>query len=290
MPRRKKSNIKTYLWVFLAIAILGTAGYFSWYFLIRPQAVVTPTTPTAQEFSITVQDPIRGITLDNDDFNFTLYGVEADDLDSFSKYDILDNGTDLDGISNSTLDPEYDYYILRYSANTSDEDLFNDNGEYHFYYERWSQIFPDTANTLTAYEQFSEVSVTMLYQENGSVVTDSIGYSDGINATYANNYSYSIIGNQSQDKAAYISCYNYEDQDYDTLDLVIVMNSTVEKGDYDIDGVSESREGTTSLRYSIDSFYGNLLLNGYWDEDVDDLEIDEFLLYWGDTLLYNSSA
>lgn len=290
---RKKIDMKQVVVVVMLSAIIGASAFAGWYYIAGPGSSQSIDDGNISTFSIQARNGITGKVIKSQYVDFTLYGVEAGDLDSFSRYEVVKTGADLDLITAALLaaSTEYAYFVLCANA-TEPATVYDDtNEEYaHVYYPRWSLVSPGVVNTVFLYEEFSDTGVAVLLSETGSPITAAYG-SDGLNLTTAANLTFIVTGNQSQFNAAWVEGYNYETQELDSLDLVLNFNATVEKADFNMNGASEAREGTTGLKYKLPTLYHTpLFLNSFWDVDAEDLEIDEILLYHNGNLLFNSSA
>jgi len=262
--------------VIALIALGGTGVYYLIDYLDTLSAIDVPTT-----FSIEVIDGMTLESLDEGDFDYTLYG--SDDLNDWLSFDTIDSGSGLNKISDSDLDTDdYTYFVVAYNGTRPNSDFDEEDqlGD-RTYYERWAQLQKGKKNTLYAYWQPSSAGIVAVNQDSFAYINVATS-----NITTAANATFMVGTNATQEDSAYVSGSNYQNEISDAPSIVIHFNTTVALSDFSVSGTSKSRVNSTAIKYSfsmlspiVQTFEGN------WDPDAADIQINQAHLQWKDTVL-----
>lgn len=264
----------------IGIAVVAVALLGIWIF--------TPPAPASTlgtgQFSIELVDGKTADVLNNNDFDYVLWGVDDDPLD-FVGYTEIESASGVGSVGAGDLDG-YDFYIIRVNG-TVTEDFYDDGGADRTYYNRYFILTEDVKNSLTVYQEPSAAGFGLFNLETFAVLDLPTA-----NVTYATNFTIIASGNSSQvgsAHAAYVEGPNYENEVDDAPNFVIQANDTFALSDLSISGCEKSRVNSTSIRYSFieigpipTAFYAK------WSGDAvlaEDLEIITVQMNFGDTEL-----
>lgn len=146
MARKSGGNIRTILVAGGVIVAIIAVIFIGWWFTRPPAASILGT----GEFSIELVDGKTGDVLNDNDFDYILWGVDDDPLD-FVGYTEIESASDVGKIGAGDLDG-YDFYVTRVNG-TVEEEFFDDTKGDRTYYNRYFILTEGAKNTLTVYQQ-----------------------------------------------------------------------------------------------------------------------------------------
>lgn len=223
------------------------------------------------EFDVLAWDGGRGVELPSGSFNWTLYGVEGNDLTDFATYDVLTTGTSLADISTSDLDTDYDQFVLKANGKVlkswwdEDEDEPKieqiDTTYDHSYYVRWFVLNSANVNYLVFYETASFTALIVADRNNGTIISGPI--------VAKQNVTIVTWTNMSQPFARYATGANYANEENDAPNFVVVFNETVSVNSVFMNGASKSRVNDTAIRFTFGVLSSTpSVFSLMWDTDV----------------------
>jgi len=281
MARRKSWAYRNRYALVAGTALLIILGVVIYYGFFTPGLVSQPAT---SGFSITVKDGSRQIEISDSDITYTLYGT--DNLDEWSEYEQIENGTSL-SISSSDLDG-YTYYVVKMNATVSKSDYDSDDDgitktdeKYdHLFYDRWFVIDPDAPNTFYLYEKPSAVGIVAVYSQNFTAISDI----STVEAT--TNITFIVASNKSQPHAMYVQGPNYQNEYDDAPTILVNFNTTISLSDITLSGATKIRYNSTAIRFEFSEISSvPSVLDLKWDDEVTNKAIADVSLLFGETEL-----
>lgn len=235
-------------------------------------------------YSIEVWDGVEGIQLDTSDFNYTLWGT--DNLDDWVDFEEIEDGNDLDDITEADLtdeDNDYLFFVVNYSGYVEEESMDEWENDYlgdRTYSERWSVLNINAKNMLLSYQKPSDSGIALLNSET----FEALNYSMELNTT--TNFTIVASSNVSQPSAKYVTGYNYQDEMDLTPRIIMTFNGSVNSGDISISGTTKDRVNDTALEFSFYELSATpQFFIAEWNPDETALAITHVELYYGEELL-----
>lgn len=282
MPQKSKEKGFTPKNIGILVLVLGAIGVGT-YFVGNYLGLwsITQVPPSQEGFSIHVVDGMLGKTLPNDEFSYVLYG--SNDLADWLEFDELDSDDSLSHITTGDFEEDYTYFVIAYTGLVEHDDTIY--GEAHdigtrAYYARWVVLDTTGPNVLIAYQTPSDSDFLLVNSET----FQNIAYTD-----IPDQQNFTVIAaiNQSQiNDAKWVAGPNYSNEEDDYLILKFTFNVTIALTDVSMSGASKYRISDTVIGFKFTELSGIAsVFHLEWGEDAPDCVINDYKLYFGQTLL-----
>lgn len=273
------SGTRLVVTVILSAVLIVGGGFLLYYFVFGPQSILAPDIEPTPSFSIVTYDGSTGDILDNDDFDYNLYGLD-DDINDWVGSELIESGSSLDKIVSGDLE-DYDFYVIQVNG-TVEEEFFDDDEGDRTYYARWFQLVPGIENEIQMYQQPSDTNFVVVAHETFDVITNLTASP----IVAIDNFTIIAGTNASQDDAWWVQGNNYENEVNDYVSFVLGANDTMALSDISISGTTKTRVNSTAIRFNF-NMLGSIpkSFECLWNSETEDLQIDTIELYHGDTLL-----